>query len=44
MYIYEFIDIPLDEICEQITAMRFGTTYYRPVTKYKQSIGKEFHY
>ena len=33
----EFIYIPLNEICEQITSMRFGPTYYRSVTGYKQS-------
>ena len=27
----------LNEICEQITSKRFDTTYYRPVTGYKQS-------
>ena len=36
--LYEFIYIPLNEICEQITSKRFGTSYYRPVTGYKQSI------
>ena len=30
------IYIPLNEICEQITSKRFGTTYYHPVTGYKQ--------
>ena len=29
--------MPLNEICEQITSKRLGTTYYSPVTGYKQS-------
>ena len=36
-HLHVYIIITLNEICEQITSKRFGTTYYRPVTGYKQS-------
>ena len=30
--------MPLNEVCEQITSKRFGTSYFRQVTGYKQRI------